>query len=184
MPAGCEPTVDGTLHLEEWNDGVCFNVGDAGGPDMIIKMKYAGDSLYFASSGLPSCGCPMLFAFDPNGVAAANGDEFGIGVFDDPFQTNGDRVDDVLTAGVWNPGTVPTGIVTACPGNQPSLIRYEWKVPLAALGITPGVAHTFGFAISHPGGARWPASITTVSPLDYPTDPAEWGAISSTALWQ
>jgi hypothetical protein len=116
-------------------------------------------------------------------VAAANGDEFGIGVFDDPFVTDGDRSDHVLTSGVWGTGTVPEGIVTRCPGGQPSPIRYEWQVPLSALGITPGGAHTFGFAIAHPGAAHWPTGVTTVDAMEYPTDPAQWSAISSTALW-
>src|SRR5262249_26731811 len=57
---GCAPTVDGTLHLDEWQDAACFM---AGGQDMAVYMKYAGDSVYMATIGNPTCGCGMPFYF-------------------------------------------------------------------------------------------------------------------------
>src|SRR5665811_281977 len=53
VPKGCTPTVDGTLHLAEWSDGACFNVGST---DMVVYAKYDANSVYLATSGQPTCG--------------------------------------------------------------------------------------------------------------------------------
>jgi len=150
---GCEPGVDGTLHADEWSDGTCFLAGD-----MTIVAKYGVDTLYLAASGVPSCGCPMGFYFDPDG-AGETGDEFAIALFDDPFNTDGDRGDFVFQGGAWVSGDAPAGIVTKTPGDQPSPVRYEIEIPYSALGLTAGTAHDVGFALVH-ASASWPAGLS------------------------
>jgi hypothetical protein len=171
VPSGCTPTIDGTLHAEEWSDGVCF---DAGGDTVV--MKHDATQVYLAFSATPSCGCPMNFMFDPDGTGTS-GDEFSLNLFDDPFQTDGDRSDWTLSGTTWSSGTAPAGIVTRCPGGQPSPINYEISLPYAALGITAGGTHTFRLAIQHVL-AGWPAAVAGGSSQS--TDPSMWGTISAT----
>ncbi len=174
---GCIPNVDGTLHDSEWSDGSCFVVGDG---DMTVVMKYAGDSIYMATSGQPTCGCGMPFYFDPDGSGAANGNEFLWVVFDDPFNTDGDHSTQVLMNGAWVNGNAPAGIESMCPGNQPTPVRYEWKIPLAAVAASPGASHSWRFAINH-NSQVWPSTLEPTSPS---TDPTTWGTISSANDWQ
>jgi hypothetical protein len=178
VPAGCTPNVDGTLHADEWKDSACFVV--AGG-DTTVNMKFANGDLYMATSGVPSCGCPIRVQFDPDGNSAADGDEYAVGVFDDPFGKDGDRGDLVLQNGAFVTGTAPAGIVTACPGSNPNPIRYEWKIPFAALGISAGKAHSFRMAIVH-AAKHWPDGLV-VDASDNAGDPANWGTIQSSANW-
>lgn len=178
VPSGCAPTVDGKLHQEEWSDAACFTVGTG---DMIVRVKYSGDSVYMATSGAPTCGCGMPFEFDPDGTGPANGNEFAISVFDDPFGDDGDRTDFVLQNGAFVQGTGPSGIVIMCPGKQPSPIRYEWKIPFAALGITAGSPHTYRQAIIH-SSAYWPEGLVLSSGVAL--DPANWGQLSSRTNWK
>jgi hypothetical protein len=178
VPAGCTPTIDGSLHQEEWSDAACFTVASG---DMVVRIKYSGDSVYMATSGSPTCGCGMPFEFDPDGTGAANGNEFAISVFDDPFGTDGDRSNYVLQNGAFVVGTVPTGVVVMCPGNQPSPIRYEWKIPFAALGIIAGSPHSYRQAIIH-SSAHWPDGLVLTSGVA--VDPTNWGQMSSSKNWK
>jgi hypothetical protein len=171
---GCEPTIDGTLHADEWADGTCFTAGD-----MTVVAKYAGDALYLAASGMPSCGCPMRFYFDPDGSSAAPNDEFAIGVFDDPFNKDGDRADFVYQGGKYVQGTAPAGIVTACPGMQPIPIRYEIKIPFTAIGVTAGSPRNVGLAFVH-AAAKWPAGLA-LDATGAPTDVTSWGILGSSS---
>src|SRR5437762_3559360 len=83
LPAGCIPNVDGKLHDAEWADGACFLAsGDT------LYVKYAGDAVYLAESGVPTCGCGMPFEFDPDDSGDLSGNEFAVSVFDDPFGTD------------------------------------------------------------------------------------------------
>jgi hypothetical protein len=179
--AGCAPNVDGTLHMEEWSDATCFDIGTGGD---VVYAKYAGDAVYLAFSATPACGCGMSFAFDPSGGTTLATGDFVINVFDDPFMTNGDRGDYVVSGSMWTMGTAPTGIVTACPGNQPNPINYEFKLPFSALGITAGTAHTFRFAVDHPNGGSWPPGLTEPAGSTLPNNPANWGQLSSSSNWR
>ncbi len=168
---GCVPTVDGTLHGDEWSDGACALAGD-----MTLSVKHDADTVYIAASGQPSCGCPMFFYFDPTMGATPDGDEFAIGLFDDPFNPDGDRVDQVNSGGAWVNGDAPAGIVTLCPGNQPSPIRYEISIPYAALGLAAGEESEIGFALVH-AGVVWPESLS-VDQSGQPDDLSTFGTIS------
>ncbi|HTJ84495.1 MAG TPA: hypothetical protein VL400_22405 [Polyangiaceae bacterium] len=170
VPEGCEPTVDGTLHADEWSDGECFLAGD-----MTVVVKYGADTLYVAASGQPTCGCPMGFYFDPDPGAA--GDEFALALFDDPFETDGDRGDFVFDGSMWVQGAAPAGIVTKCPGNQPTPVRYEIEMPYSALGLTAGTAHDVGFAFVH-AGVHWPAGLS-VGASGTPDDLSTFGKLSA-----
>jgi hypothetical protein len=123
----------------------------------------------------------MPFMFDPDGKSSADGDEFDVSVFDDPFNADGDRNDLQLSGGTWSQGSAPAGIVVQCPGNQPDPIRYEWSVPLSALGVTPGSPHSFRLAIVH-ASAHWPAGLAVSNGAS--VDPSTWGTISSSSNWQ
>jgi hypothetical protein len=180
IPAGCAPAIDGTLHQEEWADATCFTLG--GGGDTVYA-KYAAGSVYLAFSATPACGCGMSFVFDPDGGTSLDGDEFALALFDDPFGTDGDRVDSVVSGGAWVSGHAPAGIVTRCPGSQPSPINYEIVVPFAALGITPGTPHTFKLAVDHPNAGFWPAAATYPTGSNLPLQPSNWGQLSS-ASWR
>ncbi len=184
VPVGCAPSVDGTLHLDEWQDAACFTVTGTGAasPDMAVYVKYAGDSVYMATIGVPTCGCAMPFVFDPDGNTGLDGDEYAVSVFDDPFMTNGDRADFVIQGGMFVSGMAPAGIVTMCPGNMPNPIVYEWKLPFTALGITPGSPHTYRMAIVH-AMAKWPDTLT-LNASGVPDDPSTWGPLSSSTNWQ
>jgi hypothetical protein len=171
VPKGCLPTIDGVIHADEWNDGACFQAGD-----QTMYVKYAGDSLYMATSVKPTCGCGMPFYFDPNGQGGLDGDEFAISVFDDPFMSDGDRTDFKILGGMLQTGMAPAGIVTKCPMMVPS---YEWKIPLSALGVVPGTAHAARFAFVH-AQAHWPASLTMNSGR-VADDPTTWGKLESSS---
>jgi len=181
VPAGCQPNVDGALHVEEWQDGACFTTDNG---DMTVFVKYAGDTLYMATATVPSCGCPMTFAFDPDGMGALDGDEFAIHLFDDPFSGSGDRFDTIYQGNSWTGGSAPNGITTVCPTpapRAPNAITYEWSIPLSALGITPGNAHTFKLAIGH-GGKDWPSTLAADSSGNL--DASKGGTLSSSNNWQ
>jgi hypothetical protein len=181
VPAGCAPVIDGVLHAEEWGDGTCFDVGGSGAPDMVVRMKIAGDSLYFATSGLPTCSCGMKFYFDPSGMQGLDGDEFAVSVMDDPFLKDGNRSDFVFQAGKLVAGNAPGGIETACPGNLPNPVRYEWRLPLSALGAKAGTTHPFRFAIVH-AEAKWPAGLT-VDGNGAASTPGTWGVVKPATAW-
>jgi hypothetical protein len=176
VPGGCTPTVDGTLHAAEWADGACFNVMGTGG--MVVVVKYSGDSLYMATSGPPTCGCPMQFYFEPLG-----GQNFGVQVFDDPVGKDGDRSDFTLTAtGLMLAPMPDSSIVTACPGNMPTPIRYEWRIPLTKLGVPPGLPGQFQMAITH-SGANWPTAlaVNTSMHATFQNGEPTWGALKSSS---
>lgn len=174
---GCEPVVDGALHAGEWADATCFDVpAMGGGSDMTVVVKYAGDAVYMATSGLPTCGCAMHFYFDPDDGGAAGG-EIVISVFDDPFGVNGDMSAFELQAGMLAPAVAPPGLVTRCPGDQPTPIRYEWKIPFDMIGRTAGAAGAYRMAIVH-ASAHWPATLG-FSPQGIPDDPGSYGRFAS-----
>lgn len=180
VPTGCTPTVDGALHASEWADAACFTVG---ADDMRVYVKASGDAFYMATIGNPTCGCGMQFNFLPSAGTTIGADEFTIAVVDDPFETNGDRANLQIAGGKYVTGaTPPPGIVTACPGGQPMPVPYEWKIPLAALAITPGTAHDFRLAIVH-AGASWPSGLTT-NANHVPDDPSTWGTLTSSKRWK
>jgi hypothetical protein len=187
VPKGCTPSVDGTLHDTEWSDATCIRLPkDSLVEQMDVYLKYSGDALYLASSTVPMLGMPYPTQFDPNGQAVLDGDEFIVNVYDDPFQTDGDRFDDVYSAtkSDFVIGKAPAGIVTRCPGSTPNPVVYEWKLPFSALGITPGAAHAFGFAIIHSSGSHWPSTVDYAPSKMYSLDPSTWGQVSSADLWQ
>jgi hypothetical protein len=181
VPAGCAPTVDGTLHQEEWSDAACFGLGSSGD---VVYAKHATGSLYVAFSATPACGCGMSVAFDPDGGTSLDGDEFALTLFDDPFGTDGDRGDYVVSGGAWAIGHAPAGITTRCPGQQPNPINYEIVLPFAALGITSGTAHTFRLAVNHPQAGVWPAAATYPTGSNLPLTPSNWGQLSSSNSWR
>lgn len=171
VAAGCDPTFDGTLHADEWTDAACFLAGD-----MSIRAKYGADGLYLAASGPPTCGCPMGFVFDPDHAGDANGDEYIVALFDDPFDKDGDRGDFLLMNGTFMSGMGPEGIVTACPGNMPNPVRYEIKLPYAAIGAPDGAPHDLGFAFYH-ANEHWPPTLV-LDAMNAPTDPKSYGVLS------
>jgi hypothetical protein len=174
VPGGCAPTVDGSPHLSEWKDAACFTVGTG---DMRVYVKYAGDAVYLASIGNPTCGCPMQFNFLPGGGTTLGPTQFTTAVFDDPANPDGDRTDMRISGGAYVQSTAPAGIVTACPSGQPTPMTYEWKIPFAAVHLTAGAAGTFRLAILH-AAASWPDGLTT-NAGGVPDDPATWGTLTS-----
>ena len=143
---------------------------------MTVEIKHAGDAVYMATSGMPTCGCPMQIYFQ-----AADGKNFVVSVFDDPFNKDGDRSDFTLTPqSTLAMAAIDKSIVTACPGNTPTPIRYEWKIPLAKLGLSEGKAGQFKLAIVH-AGAHWPAglSLTAQGVATYDASEPTWGTVSS-----
>lgn len=171
VKAGCTPTFDGTLHADEWSDGTCFFAGD-----LTIVVKYGTDGLYLAASGAPTCNCPMGFVFDPDHAASPSGDEFVLALRDDPTGKDGDRHDFVLMGGGFVAGAAPAGIVTACPGMKPTPVRYEVKLPWAAIGGPNGAPHDLGFALYH-ANAHWPKGLV-LDAMNAPTDPKSYGVLS------
>lgn len=177
---GCTPTIDGALHAEEWQDAVCFSsVFMDGSVDEVFYMKYAGDKLYFASSGPVQPGGIMHYVFDPTASDGFNDQQFGAGLFDNPFGDGGDGGTYGLSGGkIKGPG--PSGIEIHNPPNQPDPIRFEWSIPLSALGIAPGSSHTFSLGYVNEGTpqgeSRWPEKFDA-------TKPSSWGRVSSTSQW-
>ncbi|MBS2030194.1 MAG: hypothetical protein JST54_19985 [Deltaproteobacteria bacterium] len=179
--AGCQPNVDGALHMEEWQDGACLTSANG---DMTVYVKYAGETLYLAAATIPSCNCPMVFAFDPDGAATLDGDEFEIHLFDDPFSGSGDRFDSIYRQGAWTGGSAPSDITTVCPTpapRAPNSITYEWAIPFSALGITPGSPHAFKLAIDHKG-KDWPSTLAPDSLGNL--DVSQGGTLMSSTNWQ
>jgi hypothetical protein len=177
VPQGCAPAVDGVIHDVEWMDGACFNVSGAGG--MTVVVKSSGDSLYMATSGAPTCGCGMQFYFLP----AGGGGNFVVSVFDDPFGKDGDRSDFTLTSSGLTQATKDGSIDVECPGMMPTPVRYEWKIPLAKLGLEPGKAGQFKLAFTH-SGAKWPAGLSvdgTSGLATFADGEPTWGVLSSTS---
>lgn len=171
VPKGCEPAIDGVFHADEWGDGSCFNVA-AG--DLVVTMKYANDALYMGVSGPPTCGCGIGFYFSPE-----NGKSFVVSLADDPFGTDGDRSDFVLDATGLKPGTADKAIVIHGPGNQPTPVSFEWKIPYAELGIQKGGADSFKMAITH-SSASWPEGLAQMNgKVTYADDEPTWAVISA-----
>jgi len=132
----------------------------------------------------------MFLYFDPDGADVFDDDEFFASVFMDPFNTNGDGGFSAMQSGKTSSAPAPAGLVVLCPGNQPSPIRFEWKIPFAALGITAGSAHSPHFAIFNFGGgqqtnpsSQWPATLG-LTDFSKPPATAAWGELSSTASWK
>jgi hypothetical protein len=173
VPQGCAPTVDGVIHDVEWKDGACFNV--IGGAGMVVVVKYAGDSLYMATSGPPACSCGMQFYFLPLG-----GQNFGVTVLDTPVGTDGDRTDFTLAGTGLVPAAKDPAIVTACPGNMPNPVRYEWKIALARLGVVANSPGQFQMAITH-AGTDWPTALKVDAAMHAVFENGEptWGALTS-----
>ena len=171
VPKGCEPAVDGVFHDDEWSDGACFNVA-AG--DLVVTMKYANDSLYLAMSGPPTCGCGMGFYFSPE-----NGKNFVVTLFDDPFNTDGDRGDFTLDMTGLKPAATNMKIKVRGPGNMPNPVSYEWQIPYTALGIQKGGADSFKMAIVH-SSASWPAGLAQMAgKVTYADDSPTWAVIAA-----
>jgi hypothetical protein len=172
VPKGCEPAIDGVLHDDEWSDGSCFNLAVG---DLVVTMKYANDALYMAMSGPPTCGCPMGFYFSPE-----SGKNFVIQLFDDPNNTDGDRTTDfTLDATGLKPGGLDKAIEIRGPGNAPTPVSFEWKIPYAELGIQKGGADSFKMAITH-SSATWPEGLAQMNgKVTYADDEPTWAVISA-----
>jgi hypothetical protein len=180
VPSGCAPTVDGTYHAGEWGDAACLTVNSDP-----VYVKYAGNTLYFAWSMTPACGCGAQVAFNADGAMTLDGHQIDLAIFDDPFTATGDAAEFTSQGGAWTAASaIDPGIVIANPPNQPTPVTYEIAIPLAKLGVTPGQASTVGLAIVHPNSASWPAGVTTPMSSSQPSNPADWGKLTSSANWQ
>jgi len=178
---GCAPKVDGTYDQGEWADAACITVGNDP-----LYMKYSGSNLYLAWSVTPACGCAMPIAFNPKDTSAFDGSQFAIAAFDDPFNDNGDATAFTYANNAWqDSSTVPAGVVIANPPKNPNPVTYEWEIPLASLGVTPGQPHSFTMAIYHNHAANWPADVSQPPAGSLlPSSPAGWGTISSSSAWK
>ena len=98
--------------------------------------------------------------------------------------TDGDRSDFVLTGTGLTMVAEDPSIVTACPGNMPDPIRYEWRIPLTRLGIVPGAKGQFQMAITH-AGTDWPTGLAVDPAMHavYQASEPTWGTLLS-STWQ
>jgi hypothetical protein len=178
VPRGCAPTVDGVLHDLEWNDGACFNVSGSGA--VVVVVKYAVESLYMAISGPSTCSCPIAFYFEPLG-----GQNFVVAVLDDPTAPDGNRADYTLTGAGLTSATMAPSIVTACSKTTAMPPGYvcEWKIPLAKLGVPPGLPGQFQMAITH-ADSSWPTGLAVDASMHAAFQSGEptWDALKS-ASW-
>jgi hypothetical protein len=172
--------VDGTYKSGEWGDAACLSVGSDP-----VYVKYAGSMLYLAWSMTPSCGCGAQVVFNTNGATNLDGHQIDLSIFDDPFTATGDSSEFTSQGGAWTAlSSIMSGIVIANPPNQPSPVTYEIAVPLALLGVTPGQSSSVGLGFDHPQGGSWPAGITVPMTTDQPSNPSDWGKLTSSANWQ
>lgn len=177
VPSGCAPAVDGAYHEGEWSDAKCITVGTDP-----VYVKFSGEALYLAWPMTPTCGCPAQLAFNVDGAQTLDGKQFDLGIFDDPFGTMGDATESTSKAGGWTESaSVDPGIVIA---DSPSAVTYELSIPFATLGISPGQAHTVGFAVTHSNGGAWPSGLTVPTGTGQPSTPSDWGKLSSSADWR
>jgi hypothetical protein len=180
VPAGCKPTVDGTYQAGEWTDAACVTIGSDP-----VYVKYSGSTVYFAWSMTPSCGCTAQMVFNPNGSTTLDGTQFDLGIFDDPFGSDGDANQIDSTNGDWGtPGSVSPGILIRNPPNGPATVTYELAVPFSKLGLTAGKQRSIGFGLYHTDNGQWPAGLTIPDQGSYPSDPTQWGQLTSSANWQ
>ncbi len=113
VPWGCAPTVDGAYATGEWADAACITVGNDP-----VYLKYSGTNLYLAWPMTPACGCPAQLAFNVDGSATLDGNQFDLGIFDDPGSASGDSSEFTSQGGAWTASAaVSTGIVIANPPN-------------------------------------------------------------------
>jgi hypothetical protein len=177
VPSGCAPTVDGTYHAGEWSDAACFGIGTDP-----VYVKYSGTTLYLAWPMKPTCGCGAQLAFNKTAATSLDGNQFDLSIVDDPFSTTGDAAELTSQGGSWkqSPGIDP-GIVIANPAMQTT---YELAIPFSELGITAGQAHTVGLGVSHSLGGVWPAALTTPTGMPQPSNPSDWGKLTSSASWR
>jgi hypothetical protein len=150
-----------------------------------VYVKYSGTTLYLAWSMTPSCGCGAQVVFNTDGAMTLDGHQIDLSIFDDPFTATGDSSEATSQAGAWPAlSTLMSGIVIANPPNQPTPVTYEIAIPFALLGISPGQGSSVGLGFAHPSGGSWPAGITTPMSNDQPSNPADWGKLTSSANWQ
>ena len=71
-----------------------------------------------------------------------------------------------------------TGNLELRPDGAP--VRYEWKIPLAKLGVMPGKAGQFQMAITH-SGLDWPSTLNVDASMHAVFEAGEpsWGALKA-----
>jgi hypothetical protein len=164
-------------HAGEWSDAACFTVGTDP-----VYVKYAGTTLYLAWPMKPTCGCGAHLAFNKTAAVTLDGNQIDLSIVDDPFTTTGDATELVPQHGTWmQASAIDPGIVIANPAMQPD---YEIAISFAELGITAGQAHVVGVGISHSLGGVWPSGLTTPAGMPEPSNPADWGKLTSSSRWQ
>jgi hypothetical protein len=130
----------------------------------------------------PTCGCAAQLAFNRTAAVSLDGNQLDLGIFDDPFSTGGDANEFVSQAGGWMQSfAIDPGIVVANPSMKTT---YELAIPFSELGITAGQAHAVGFGISHSLSGVWPLGLTTPAGMPQPSNPSDWGKLTSPANWR
>jgi hypothetical protein len=183
VPSGCTPTVDGVYHSAEWTDAACVTVGTAGDP---IYVKYAGTTLYLAWSMTPVCGCAADLVFNQDTATTLDGHQISLGIFDDPAANGGDSFESTSQGGMWTAlQAIASGIVIGNPAADGTDVEtYEIAIPFSQLGVTAGQPESVGFGASHSTSGVWPAGLSTDSGTGQPSNPADWGKLSSSANWE
>jgi hypothetical protein len=187
VPSGCAPTIDGAYHAGEWGDAACVTLSGSSDP---IYVKYSGSTLYLAWPMTPACGCPAVLVFNSDGSMTLDGHQLSLGIFDDPGSTTGDAFQTASQVGTWATmgGSVATGISIANPQPLPPFpqpVTYEIGISFSQLGITAGQAKSVGFGVSHSMGGVWPTGLSVpMAGALQPSNPADWGTLTSSGNWQ
>lgn len=156
---------------------------DRGDP---VYLKYSGTTLYVAWSMIPTCGCPGNLVFNEDTATTLDGHQLELSIFDDPAANGGDSVESTSQGGAWTAlNAIAPGIVIGNPAaNGSDVVSYEIAIPFSQLGITAGQTQPLGFGASHPMSGVWPAALTLDTTTDQPSNPADWGKLSSSTNWK
>lgn len=179
VPKGCTPKVDGTYDQGEWEDAACVSVGMD-----TVYVKYSGTSLYLAWPLSSAFGCPAQLAFNTDGSQTLDGNQLDLCIFDAPTNDMGDSGEFLSEGGVWNAQTVATDILVAAPPQATPVVSYELAIPFSHLGLTAGTVGTLGMGLVHSTLGSWPGGLSVPGNSCQPSNPSEWGQLSSSAKWQ
>ncbi len=150
---GTNPTIDGIISPEEWNDATIFTYQVGSSPNIItvtVYIKHNGSDTLYIAQNMPNTlsGDRDLVMFDKNnnGGALPQADDFIMNKYHYPV--GAPLLEGQANGSTWDWGN-PSGWIVALTGydynnNQGQI---EFAVSFSKLGITSVIQKTIGFGI-------------------------------------
>ncbi len=173
---GSKPVFDGVVSPGEWQDATLKTFTTSGGTDS-VWLKYFQDTIFMAIKNPNTVATSLnwiLLDINYDRLTAPQTDDHILSCFID-----GGRYEKVGNGTAWESVPIqPIGWVDSVSTGT-GYWTAEWKIFYSKLGLTPGTADTFGFAVSNyvdGTGYWWPASVNY-------NIPSSWEAVTSITKW-